>query len=69
MAPPYPPEPDLTLSSMLNSEPSTMPDLLARARRSGYSEPTSSTEAELANGVVVQLAGAGAGQCLVSIDV
>jgi len=54
---------------MLNSDPSTMPDLLARARRSGYSEPTSSTEAELANGVVVQLAGAGAGQCLVSIDV
>ncbi|XP_056262224.1 transforming growth factor beta receptor type 3 isoform X4 [Pseudoliparis swirei] len=60
VAPPYPPEPDLTLSSMLNSDPSTMPDLLARARRSGYSEPTSSTEAELANGVVVQLAGAGA---------
>ncbi|TNN57857.1 Transforming growth factor beta receptor type 3 [Liparis tanakae] len=60
VAPPYPPEPDLTLSSTLHSDPSTMPDFLVRARRSGYSEPTSSTEAELANGVEIQLAGAGA---------
>ncbi|XP_037646946.1 transforming growth factor beta receptor type 3 isoform X2 [Sebastes umbrosus] len=59
VSPPYPPEPDLTLSSSLNSDLSTIPDLLVWARESGYSKLTSYTEADLANRFVIQLAGGG----------
>ncbi|XP_068593163.1 transforming growth factor beta receptor type 3 isoform X2 [Cebidichthys violaceus] len=57
VSPPYPPEPDLTLSSTLNSDLTTIPDLLAWARESGYTGLTSYTEADLANRFVIQLAG------------
>ncbi|KAM7386310.1 hypothetical protein PAMA_009102 [Pampus argenteus] len=56
---PYPPEPDLTLSSTLNSDLSTIPDLLVWAGESGYTKVTSYTEADLANRFVIQLAGGG----------
>ncbi|XP_029292710.1 transforming growth factor beta receptor type 3 isoform X2 [Cottoperca gobio] len=57
VSPPYPPEPDLTLSSALNSDLSTISDLLVWARESGYTKVTSYTEADLANRFVIQLAG------------
>ncbi|CAK6960313.1 transforming growth factor beta receptor type 3 [Scomber scombrus] len=57
VSPPYPPEPDLTLSSILNSDLSTLPDLLVWASESGYTKVTSYTEADLANRFVIQLAG------------
>lgn len=73
MSPPYPPEPDLTLSSTLNSDLSTISDLLVWASDSGYTTVTSYTEADLANRFVIQLAGGGTGQdpcvSLVSITV
>lgn len=73
VSPPYPPEPDLTLSSTLNSDLSTVPDLLVWASESGYTKVTSYTEADLANRFVIQLAGGGTGQdpcvSLVSITV
>ncbi|XP_035510216.1 transforming growth factor beta receptor type 3 [Morone saxatilis] len=59
VSPPYPPEPDLTLSSTLNSDLSTISDLLAWASESGYPRVTSYTEADLANRFVIQLAGGG----------
>ncbi|XP_020515645.2 transforming growth factor beta receptor type 3 [Labrus bergylta] len=59
ISPPYPPEPDLTLSSSLNSDLSSIPDLLRWANESGYSKVTSYTEADLANRFVIQLAGGG----------
>lgn len=73
VSPPYPPEPDLTLSTTLNSDLSTISDLLAWASDSGYTKVTSYTEADLANRFVIQLAGGGTGQdscvSLVSITV
>ncbi|XP_040917538.1 transforming growth factor beta receptor type 3 isoform X2 [Toxotes jaculatrix] len=54
VSPPYPPEPDLTVSSTLNSDLSTISDLLVWASESG-----SYTEADLANRFVIQLAGGG----------
>lgn len=73
MSPPYPPEPGLTLSSTLNTDLSTIPDLLVWASESGYTKVTSYTEADLANRFVIQLAGDGTGQdpcvSLVSITV
>ncbi|XP_059204625.1 transforming growth factor beta receptor type 3 [Centropristis striata] len=59
VSPPSPSEPDLTLFSTLNSGLSTIPDLLAWARDSGYPTVTSYTEADLANRFVIQLAGGG----------
>lgn len=59
VSPPYPPEPDLTLSSTLNADLSTISDLLAWASDSGYSKVTSYTEADLANRFVIRLAGGG----------
>ncbi|XP_044038427.1 transforming growth factor beta receptor type 3 isoform X2 [Siniperca chuatsi] len=59
VSPPYPPEPDLTLSSTLNSDLSTISDLLVWASESGYTKVTSYTEADLANRFVIQLAGGG----------
>ncbi|XP_071330640.1 transforming growth factor beta receptor type 3 isoform X2 [Trachinotus anak] len=56
---PYPPEPDLTLSTALNSDLSTISDLVAWASESGYTKVTSYTEADLANRFVIQLAGGG----------
>ncbi|XP_070836278.1 transforming growth factor beta receptor type 3 [Chaetodon trifascialis] len=59
VSPPDPPEPDLTLSSTLNSDLSTISDLLVWASESGYTKVTSYTEADLANRFVIQLAGGG----------
>ncbi|XP_062263203.1 transforming growth factor beta receptor type 3 [Platichthys flesus] len=59
VSPPFPSEPDLTLSSTLNSDLSTVSDLLVWANESGYTHVTSYTEADLANRFVVQLAGGG----------
>ncbi|XP_042360092.1 transforming growth factor beta receptor type 3 [Plectropomus leopardus] len=59
VSPPYPPEPGLTLSSTLNPDLSTIPDLLLWASESGYTTVTSYTEADLANRFVIQLAGGG----------
>ncbi|KAM9346014.1 LOW QUALITY PROTEIN: transforming growth factor beta receptor type 3 [Symphorus nematophorus] len=59
VSPPYPPEPDLTLSSTLNSDLSTISDLLVWASQSGYTKVTSYTEADLANRFVIQLSGGG----------
>ncbi|XP_041813918.1 transforming growth factor beta receptor type 3 isoform X2 [Chelmon rostratus] len=59
VSPPYPPEPDLTLSSALSSDLSTIPDLLVWASESGYTQVTSYTEADIANRFVIQLAGGG----------
>ena len=73
VSPPFPPEPGLTLSSTLNSDLSTVSDLLLWANESGYTQVTSYTEADLANRFVVQLAGGGTGQdpcvSLVSVPV
>ncbi|XP_031150990.1 transforming growth factor beta receptor type 3 [Sander lucioperca] len=57
VSPPYPAEPGLTLSSTLNSDLSTISDLLVWANERGYSKVTSYTEADLANRFVIQLAG------------
>ncbi|KAG8006465.1 Transforming growth factor beta receptor type 3 [Nibea albiflora] len=59
VSPPYPPEPDLTLSSTLNSDLATISDLLVWAGETGYTTVTSYTEADLANRFVIQLAGGG----------
>uniref|UniRef100_UPI0037E891D5 transforming growth factor beta receptor type 3 isoform X1 n=1 Tax=Semicossyphus pulcher TaxID=241346 RepID=UPI0037E891D5 len=59
ISPPYPPEPGLTLSSTLNSDLSSIPDLLVWASENGYAKVTSYTEADLANRFVIQLAGGG----------
>ncbi|XP_045897017.1 transforming growth factor beta receptor type 3 [Micropterus dolomieu] len=59
VSPPYPPEPDLTVSSTLNSDLSTISDLLVWASESGYTKVTSYTEADLANRFVIRLAGGG----------
>lgn len=73
MSSPYPPEPELHLSSTVNPDLSTISDLLAWAGESGYTKVTSYTEADLANRFVIQLAGGGTGQdpcvSLVSISV
>ncbi|KAL7378227.1 hypothetical protein ABVT39_010582 [Epinephelus coioides] len=59
VSPPYPPEPDLTLSSAVNPDLSTISDLLVWATESGYTKVTSYTEADLANRFVIQLAESG----------
>ncbi|XP_029996088.1 transforming growth factor beta receptor type 3 [Sphaeramia orbicularis] len=59
VSPPFPPEPNLILSSTVNSDLSTMSDLLAWARESGITTVTSYTEADLANRFVIHLAGHG----------
>uniref|UniRef100_A0A3Q1G5M1 Transforming growth factor beta receptor type 3-like n=1 Tax=Acanthochromis polyacanthus TaxID=80966 RepID=A0A3Q1G5M1_9TELE len=55
VSPSYPAEPGLTMSSTLNSDLSTVTDLLMWAGQSGYSKVTSYTEADLANRFVIQL--------------
>ncbi|KAK2833892.1 hypothetical protein Q5P01_017781 [Channa striata] len=59
VSPPFPPEPDLTVSSTIVSDLSTVSDLLVWARERGYTEVSSYTEADLANRFVIQLAGGG----------
>ncbi|XP_023149630.2 transforming growth factor beta receptor type 3 isoform X2 [Amphiprion ocellaris] len=59
VSPSYPAEPGLTVSSTLNSDLSTITDLLVWAGQSGYSKVTSYTEADLANRFVIQLAEGG----------
>uniref|UniRef100_A0AAZ3RQT6 ZP domain-containing protein n=1 Tax=Oncorhynchus tshawytscha TaxID=74940 RepID=A0AAZ3RQT6_ONCTS len=59
VSPLYPPEPDLTLTSMLTSDLSTTHDLLSWANRSGFPKVASYTEADLANHFVIRLAGGG----------
>ncbi|XP_028310456.1 transforming growth factor beta receptor type 3 isoform X4 [Gouania willdenowi] len=60
VSPPYPPEPDLTVSTSLSSNLSTSSDLLMWAEQSGYTDVTSYTEAMLANRFVIQLSESGA---------
>uniref|UniRef100_A0A3Q3LMA7 Endoglin, like n=2 Tax=Mastacembelus armatus TaxID=205130 RepID=A0A3Q3LMA7_9TELE len=59
VSPPYPPEPNLTLSSTLDSDLSTILDLRVWANENGFTTVTSYTEADLANRFVVQLTGGG----------
>ncbi|KAF3846831.1 hypothetical protein F7725_003909 [Dissostichus mawsoni] len=59
VSPPYPAEPDLTLSITLTSDLSSVPDLLVWTRESGHPHVTSYTEADLANRFVIQLSGGG----------
>ncbi|KAF7658078.1 hypothetical protein LDENG_00017650 [Lucifuga dentata] len=59
VSPPFPPEPYLTLSSVVNSDLSSTRDLLVWANENGYSKVTSYTDADLANRFVIQLAGGG----------
>uniref|UniRef100_A0A8C6NIN5 Endoglin n=1 Tax=Nothobranchius furzeri TaxID=105023 RepID=A0A8C6NIN5_NOTFU len=56
VSPPSPPEPGLTVSTSLDSELSTLSDLLLWARGSGYTQVTSYTQADLANRFAIQLA-------------
>ncbi|XP_038146363.1 transforming growth factor beta receptor type 3 [Cyprinodon tularosa] len=60
VSPPFPPEPNLTLSSRLVSDLSTVSNPLMWASESGYTR--SYTEADLANRFVIQLAKDGTGQ-------
>ncbi|XP_037545274.1 transforming growth factor beta receptor type 3 [Nematolebias whitei] len=55
VSPPFPAEPNLTLSSTLNSDLSDVSDLLVWANESGYLKVTSYTEAHLANRFVIHL--------------
>lgn len=64
VSPLYPPEPGLTLTSMLTSDLSTTHDLLSWANQSGFPKVASYTEADLANHFVIRLAGGGTGQDL-----
>uniref|UniRef100_A0A3Q1IDT0 ZP domain-containing protein n=1 Tax=Anabas testudineus TaxID=64144 RepID=A0A3Q1IDT0_ANATE len=66
VSPPYPPEPELTLSSTLVSDLSSISELLVWARERGYTEVSSYTEADLANRFVIQLAGGGTDEGAVS---
>lgn len=59
VSPLYPPEPGLTLTSMLTSDLSTTHDLLSWANQSGFPKVASYTEADLANHFVIRLAGGG----------
>ncbi|KAG7459316.1 hypothetical protein MATL_G00209330 [Megalops atlanticus] len=59
VSPLYPPEPDLTLTSMLTPDLLTTHDLVGWANRSGFPKVTSYTEADLANRFVIRLAGGG----------
>ncbi|KAF3700588.1 Transforming growth factor beta receptor type 3 [Channa argus] len=61
VSPPFPPEPDLTVSSTLVPDLSIIADLLVWTRESGYTKVSSYTEADLANRFVIQLAGHGTG--------
>ncbi|XP_014903663.1 transforming growth factor beta receptor type 3 [Poecilia latipinna] len=56
---PFPPEPNVTMSSRLLSEPSAGSGPLVWATESGYTDIRSYTEAELANRFVIQLAESG----------
>ncbi|XP_019749112.1 transforming growth factor beta receptor type 3 [Hippocampus comes] len=57
VSPPYPPEPELSLTTTLIPDLSTIPDLLAWAKENGYRNVTSYTEADQANRFVIQLVG------------
>ncbi|KAJ8404202.1 hypothetical protein AAFF_G00339750 [Aldrovandia affinis] len=59
VSPLYPPDPDLTLTSMLTPDLLMTHDFLGWANRSGFPKVTSYTEADLANRFVVRLAGGG----------
>ncbi|XP_036408044.1 transforming growth factor beta receptor type 3 [Megalops cyprinoides] len=59
VSPLYPPEPDLSLTSMLTPDLLTTHDLVGWANRSGFPKVTSYTEADLANRFVIRLAGGG----------
>ncbi|XP_047426796.1 transforming growth factor beta receptor type 3 isoform X2 [Mugil cephalus] len=65
VSPPFPPEPDLTLTSTLSSDLSTISDLLAWTRGIGYAKVTSYTEADLANRFVIHLAEGGTDEVVV----
>ncbi|XP_023204436.1 transforming growth factor beta receptor type 3-like [Xiphophorus maculatus] len=59
---PFQPEPNVTMSSRLLSEPPAGSDPLVWAAESGYTNVRSYTEAELANRFVIQLAEGGTNQ-------
>lgn len=61
ISPPFPPEPNLTVSSRLSPDLSTVSDILAWARKRGFSTVTSYTEADLANRFVIHLTRPGTG--------
>ncbi|KAM6957104.1 transforming growth factor beta receptor type 3 [Aplochiton taeniatus] len=55
----YPPEFDLSLTSMFTPDLASTPDLLSWANENGFPKVNSYTEADLANRFVVRLAGGG----------
>ncbi|XP_077414716.1 transforming growth factor beta receptor type 3 isoform X2 [Vanacampus margaritifer] len=57
VSPPFPPEPELILTTTLIPDLSTIPDLLVWANDNGYKNVTSYTEADQANRFVMQLTG------------
>ncbi|KAI1884062.1 hypothetical protein AGOR_G00222520 [Albula goreensis] len=59
VSPLYPPEPDLTLTSILSTDLRTTHDLLGWANRNGFPKVTSYTDADLANRFVIRLAARG----------
>ncbi|KAG9343913.1 hypothetical protein JZ751_013300 [Albula glossodonta] len=59
VSPLYPPEPDLTLTSILSPDLRTTHDLLGWANRNGFPKVTSYTDADLANRFVIRLAARG----------
>ncbi|KAJ7992713.1 hypothetical protein DPEC_G00281530 [Dallia pectoralis] len=59
VSPIFPPEPDLTLASMLIPDLSTTRDVLNWANQNGFPKVTSYTEADLANRFVIRLSGGG----------
>ncbi|XP_077474742.1 transforming growth factor beta receptor type 3 [Stigmatopora argus] len=61
VSPPYPPEPELTLTTTLIPDLSSVPDLLLWVKENGYNV-TSYTEADQANRFVIRLAGTKTGQ-------
>ncbi|KAM4534548.1 transforming growth factor beta receptor type 3 [Fundulus diaphanus] len=62
VSPPFPPEPNLIISSTHVSDLSIVSHPLVWATESGYTNVRSYTEADLANRFVIQLAEGGAGQ-------
>lgn len=68
VSPPFPPEPNLTLSSTLVPDLPSVSDLLSWAQKSGYNEVTSYTVANLANRLVIHLTEGKTGVSLLSIQ-
>lgn len=69
VSPPFPAEPNLTLSSTLDSDLSDASNLFVWANESGYLKVTSYTEAHLANRFVIHLTEGRTGVSHLSIQV